>query len=596
MTIGVTTLLGLVLALWVKSAFGPAASLFALALLVFDPNILAQGRYTKTGLLLTLTCFLACVAWARYLDKPGTKRLILAGIAFGLAISTKYPALFLAPVFPLLALLHGWGRGAVRWKQGLFASGAVLAMGALALLLLYAPDAGALLPWRPAAAQEVPLSAVVNKSTSLGQALAWAGDRMGWRRHMLLVGLSEMAAYVDRGQEAYLLGRHSKQGWWYFYPVAFVVKTPVASLLLLALAAVWAVRQAARRRLWIVANLRRVPFAVWVMAVPLVVHTVVCLTSRVNTGLRHLLPSYPFLFALAGAAVSRIPWRPLPVALVCTAAVETLSVYPHFTAFFNRAVGGPAQGPLYLTDSSLDWGQDLKKLKAWHDGHDRPPLCLEYFGTAPPEFYGLRWRAVPMNRPTADWSRLNCYAAVSATILYGTYADSPGAARLRRMEPVARIGYSIYVYDLLSTQTAAPVRPAKTGPRAGKYATVGPYDGESPLIEYEGAWAHDRTWSNAFGGTLAYTDFPGDEADFWFEGRAIDLVFTRAPNRGIAGLSIDGGPEAELDQYAPAIQWQARWNSGPLPRGRHHVRLRVLPRSNPASTGYFVDLDAFVVR
>ena len=42
-----------------------------------------------------------------------------------------------------------------------------------------------------------------------------------------------------------------------------------------------------------------------------------------------------------------------------------MSVYPHFTAFFNRAAGGPANGPRYLLDSNLDWGQDVKKLKAW---------------------------------------------------------------------------------------------------------------------------------------------------------------------------------------------------------------------------------------
>ncbi len=55
------------------------------------------------------------------------------------------------------------------------------------------------------------------------------------------------------------------------------------------------------------------------------------------------------------------------VALVCASALETVSVYPHFTAFFNQAAGGPAQGANYLVDSSLDWGQDLKKLKTYMD-------------------------------------------------------------------------------------------------------------------------------------------------------------------------------------------------------------------------------------
>ena len=128
------------------------------------------------------------------------------------------------------------------------------------------------------------------------------------------------------------------------------------------------------------------------------------------------------------------------------------------------------------------------------------------------------------------------------------------------------------------------------------FAAPGAYDAASPLVEYVGGWAHDRTWSKATERTLSYSDFPGDEANFWFEGRGLDYIFTRAPNRGVAGLSIDGGPEVELDEYAPAVQWQARWSSGKLPPGRHHLRVRVLARSNPSSTGSFVDLDALVVR
>ena len=140
---------------------------------------------------------------------------------------------------------------------------------------------------------------------------------------------------------------HSARGWWYYYPVAFVVKTPVATLAALALAAVLTVTFAERGGLRRLGGWRAVPFACWTMAVPPAIYLVSCLASHVDTGLRQLLPAYPFLFALASAGLFHRRWKGRPAVLgllACLVAVETLAVYPHFTAFFNRAVGGPAAG------------------------------------------------------------------------------------------------------------------------------------------------------------------------------------------------------------------------------------------------------------
>ncbi len=302
-TIAVTLALGLALALWVKRTWGAVPALLALAMYVFDPNILAQGRYTKLGLLLTLLCFLACVAWTDYLDKPCKRRLLAAGLLFGLAISTKYPAFFLVPVFVILALVHGWRRRAFPWKSWALAHCAVFGLGAAILLAMYAPEWQALLPrtrsmaiqWGPAQS----LRSQVDQTALAGRAIAWTGSKLGLRRHSMLVGLADFAAYNQSGHEAYLLGMHADRGWWYFHPVAFAVKTPVASLLLIALAA-WAAMR--RRGGW-----REIPFAVWTMAVPLTVYVAICLASRVHTGLRHLLPTYPFLFAIP-VRYSCSPW------------------------------------------------------------------------------------------------------------------------------------------------------------------------------------------------------------------------------------------------------------------------------------------------
>lgn len=445
MMIAATLVLGLVLALWSRRRFGSAAALFALGLFVSDPNILAQGRYTKSGLLLTLLCFLACVVWAEYLKRPGKGRLVLTGVLFGLAISTKYSAVFLVPVFVVLAVLHGWQRGVFPWRSWMRAHCAVFGLGLAILLATYAPEAGALLPrtrsMQAMLGQAPSLHSRVDQSTFVGKAIAWTGARLGWRRHSMLVGVAEFAAYSRRGHEAYLLGMHSQRGWWYFYPVAFAVKTPVASLALILLAAGWASVRLLKG--W-PAVLREVPFAVWTLAVPLAVYVPMCMASTIDTGLRHLLPAYPFLFALVGAAMSRMRGRPWLAALTCVAALETIAVYPHFTAFFNWPCGGPAQGPKYLVDSSLDWGQDLKHLKSYMDDRGISKVCLCYFGTVDPGYYGIRYE--PLGSP--EEASRSCVLAVSATCLQGVYVPKNEFAWLRSQRPTARVGYSIYVYDL----------------------------------------------------------------------------------------------------------------------------------------------------
>jgi len=451
-TILVTLSLGLVLALWTRRAFGPATALFALLLYCFDPNVIAQGRYTKAGLLLTSLVFLASITWAGYLERPRRGMLAATGIIFGLALSTKFSALFLLPVFMGLYL--------VRWRQsgGAFSvwkfvgAHAVIAMlGMTVLLAMYAPETKGLLPMtrsmRQAEGTAPSLRSRMEQSTLVGRTIAWTGARLGWRVHSLPVGVGYFAAYERHGHEAYLLGMHSQQGWWYYFPLAFFFKTPVATLLAIALAAGLSLR----------ARLRHFPFPLWCMAVPLLAYLPLCLLTHINTGVRHLLPAYPFLFVLISAVLVTPKWRRRTPALGLLALLliaESLSIYPHYTAFFNRLVGGPSSGPRYLVDSNLDWGQDLKKLKAYLDQHSIPKVCLSYFGAADWGYYGI------VSEPLLDPRRAapDCVLAVSATALQDMYLPKGTFAWLRQQKPSARVGYSIYVYDLRAKTGTGPIR------------------------------------------------------------------------------------------------------------------------------------------
>ncbi len=119
----------------------------------------------------------------------------------------------------------------------------------------------------------------------------------------------------------------------------------------------------------------------------------------------------------------------------------------------------------------------------------------------------------------------------------------------------------------------------------------GTYDDSEPRIEYSGAWLHDKQFAEPSGHTLSYSDVAGDAVKLTFEGSAITYVHTRAANRGIGEVWIDGRFARRLNLYAPQTTWQSSVRLG-VAAGVHTFELRVTGRKDRKSMGTFVDLDA----
>jgi hypothetical protein len=252
------------------------------------------------------------------------------------------------------------------------------------------------------------------------------------------------------------MGDYSVKGWWYYFPVAFLLKT---SLTILALI-VWDVlsrRPAASSSSWASSAGPGVrPF----LFVPIAVYAGVAMLSALNIGLRHILPIYPFVILVAAAGAESLIERfsaraPLAAAAVAIAAsLELATTYPHTLAFFNAFAGGPHNGFRYLADSNVDWGQDLKPLATWMRAKGVTKINLGYFGTADPAYYGIDARHIwGTTEPSAGSNigppELPGYVALSVTLLDGVPFQE-GARdfyrQLREREPAANIGGSIRVY------------------------------------------------------------------------------------------------------------------------------------------------------
>jgi hypothetical protein len=461
-----TMLFVVALSWWTRRRFGEAAALLAVVLCAFDPNLMAHGRYVTTDFPVTVFYFFACVLWVEYLERGSFRSLLSAALVFTLATIAKFSAVLLIPTF--LALY------AVRWVQKpkefpvrrLAVAGATVSATLFAgVIAIYWPETVRCLTTK------VPrLADVVNRENLVGDMLWRLGRTLDLPAHRFLVGLNAVAEHNAGGHNSYLLGLRSDAGWWYYFPVVFFVKSTVAALLTAAIvlaAGIWGTARAGFRNFQgfrNIAGFRNIPILAIGLAFPPVFYFVLSMTSGINIGMRHILPVYPFLYVGVAAMVMRRLGTGRKLAAVGVALgvtlgllqiLECVSIAPDYLAFFNAFVGGPGNGPLYLADSNIDWGQDVKKLVHWLDAHGTRRARVFYFGNAQLRYYGVDEVGFPGPRDQQGWNAIDDYCVASVTPLLGNYVPLEDLAQLRLREPIAKVGWSMYVYDLRKPKPGA---------------------------------------------------------------------------------------------------------------------------------------------
>jgi hypothetical protein len=456
----VTVTLGMLFAAlvfrWARQLWGGWGGLVALALFVFDPTIVAHSRLSTDDVAVSFFYFAATYGLWRYLETDRARDLVLAGVAFGLAQGAKFSALLLLPVFVavvgLWPFLHPLSPGSPgrrvtsRWRWLLSHAVGLLAMFVISGLTLWAAYRFELrlLPGWPL---PVPAAAYFED-------LIWE------------------SRYFGREGYVFLGGEISATGWWYYFLVAFALKSPLPALLLLGatLAGLW-------RRLPSPEGGREGQARLMALLLPASVYLLSTLVVSLNIGYRFFIPVLPYLYVLAGrlVALAKRAQRTLLAGALAWSAVIALSIHPHYLAYFNVLAGGPDDGWRYLVDSNIDWGQDLPALHDAVERYNLGRIKLSYFGTAHPSCYGLDFEPLPTWEPTPEQGNpfTRTYYpddpapgiyAISATHLQGVVLDPDEwdtYAWFRDRHPFAKAGYSILLYQV--EPTGPPVDVALSG-------------------------------------------------------------------------------------------------------------------------------------
>lgn len=401
-------LLSLVLALyvfvWARKLYGSGAGLLALFLCAFSPTVIAHGRLVTFDL--GLACFSTMTLYHlwRFSRAGAWRDAVLGGVGLGLALASKFSGvLLLAPV----ALLLG-----------------------LAVLV---PARGSRLAPRRAA---LALPLVVLLAALVVHAAYFFPSDPG----VYLEGLRRVNADHQEGYASYLMGQFKIGGWWYYFILAFLIKTPVVTLLLLLLAVVF---------------FRRFPSESLVddafVVVPALAYVVFTSALADNLGIRYLLPVYPLVFVfvsrLARAVRLHRATRVAAAVLGLWYAGTALWIYPDQLAYFNEFVGGPSRGHLCLDDSNIDWGQDVKRIKARLDREGIGWVRIRYGPTAYPAYYGIRGSEVT----DEQWidPPPGVYVLGTHVLIRGEYYHRTQGLPtdwLSRYEPIGRVGYSAYLF------------------------------------------------------------------------------------------------------------------------------------------------------
>jgi hypothetical protein len=375
--------------------------------------------------------------------------LVVAGVAVGLVLAAKHTGILVLPMLFILAICE-----IIRLKSGRHA---LKMLGSLVLITLI----GWMVLWsfyrfrydaRPSGLQMNPPLAQYVKGLKPHE--AWPISIMAKFRVLpesYLYGLVDVRLTAEY-YTSYLLGKVYAHGVWFYFPVAFLIKSTIGVLALCVLTLV-------------VVTIRRLNRGreILFLVIPPIFYLIVALTVGMNIGVRHILVVYVFLYVMIGGAAAtliekRRKWVYAVGTLLLLHVASSLMTFPNYIAYSNELWGGPSKTHKYLTDSNSDWGQQLKSVKQYLDGRGVKECWFLYFaeGAADPKYYGIPckplptistlWLNIPIDVPNSIDGPVLISASNLSSVEFGPGSLDP-YGQFKSLTPAHVIDHGVFVFD-----------------------------------------------------------------------------------------------------------------------------------------------------
>jgi len=346
------------LAAW--EMFGRWEALTALAIVAFEPNLIAHGSIVTTDMAISATSFAAIYALYRFGKEQTWLRFLVVGAAFGLMLSAKHSAvIFVGILFALLIADTILFRGAKtnlpnRLFRQIVAFVGIFLIGLAILWSFY----GFRYYATPNAAEPAVSVADYIKENGRPESItsfpARVTEAISYTRifpESYVLGMADVIAWGTRN--CWLFGKAYPTGKWFYFPIAFLVKSSIALLLLLPIGLILLCFTPEKRHEGMF------------LLVPAIVFFLFASSSNFNTGVRHILPIYAPLIVLVSAGAI---WlcrkfhylRYVLVALLLYNAAAAVRTAPSYLAFANDLWGGYENTHWIFSDSNIDTGQSMK--------------------------------------------------------------------------------------------------------------------------------------------------------------------------------------------------------------------------------------------
>ena len=496
-------IIGAILFTWIRGMYGNRIALLATFFYAFSPTAIAHSRFVTTDTAATFGFLVGIIIFLKFLSRPTPKRILIAGLVFGVAQSLKFSLFLLIPMYLFLAFvwlytdedIHDQSRARKERVRLFFGRGFLLysktmlifVIGALVVWLVYTWHV-----WNyPQEKQLSDAQALISgfKVRPFVSLDLWLiNHKLTRPLGHYLTGVMMVSQRTAGGNSAYFLGEVSSKGWLYYFPAAYLLKETLAFHILTLLALALAIRRIRRAkeksieaiRSWVSDN-----FPIFASLFVIAFYWAYSMANPLNIGVRHVLPTFPFIYLLVSRelmlwvhdaftgeitslrdklyllyhrVIAPVPRLFFLFLMLLWLAGSTIMSFPYYLSYFNELAGGTSNGHKYITDSNYDWGQDLKRLRDLMNTapFSNEKVYLNYFGGGSPHYYlGNRvidwWSAKGAPPPGSLF-------AISANTIQGDhFARRDESAHIKPedtypwltgLKPFGRAGTSIFLYRM----------------------------------------------------------------------------------------------------------------------------------------------------